>query len=101
MCLVVDPDILCDDSTAHIVGHYITVGSENAAPWLGASARTYNVIAPCFALVVDELCSLGSSVIEVVDDVCTVESTVGLLDSDIIIRIAYSSVCPLGSPAEL
>ena len=101
MSLVVKSDILCDDSTAHIVGHYLTVGSKHTAPRLSASARTYNVLAPCLALIIYYLSSVGSCVIEVVDDICSVKSTVLFLDAYSSIGIVHRSVCPFGSPAEL
>ena len=46
MRLVCESDPVCDDRTAHIVRHYLALGSENAAPWLHL-----------FAVVVEYFCA--------------------------------------------
>ena len=46
MSLIVEADILCDDSTAHVVRNYLTVRCEHTAPRLSGTAASYLALVP-------------------------------------------------------
>ena len=89
MRLVCKSDLVCDDSTAHIVRNNFAVRCENASPRL-----------KLFAVVVKYLRAFGIGIEEIVDDIRTAESALlGVYEP--VCGIIRRLVCPFGRPYEL